>query len=45
MCIRDSDNAAMIAMVAKLKFDRGEFSDLSVTATSRYDIEENFKDF
>ena len=40
-----TDNAAMIAMVAKLKFDRGEFSDLSVTATSRYDIEENFKDF
>ncbi len=33
-----TDNAAMIAMVAKLKFDRGEFSDLSVSATARYDI-------
>ena len=33
----------MIAMVAKLKFDRGEFTDLSVSATSRYDIEESFK--
>ncbi|MBF8455580.1 tRNA (adenosine(37)-N6)-threonylcarbamoyltransferase complex transferase subunit TsaD [Kaistella sp. G5-32] len=38
-----TDNAAMIAMVAKLKFDRGEFADLSVSATSRYDIEESFK--
>ena len=38
-----TDNAAMIAMVAKLKFDRGEFTDLSVSATSRYDIEESFK--
>ncbi|MGZ5210004.1 MAG: tRNA (adenosine(37)-N6)-threonylcarbamoyltransferase complex transferase subunit TsaD [Kaistella sp.] len=37
-----TDNAAMIAMVAKLKFDRGEFSDLSVSATARYDIEESF---
>ena len=37
-----TDNAAMIAMVAKLKFDRGEFADLSVSATSRYDIEESF---
>ena len=36
------DNAAMIAMVAKLKFDRGEFAELSVSATSRYDIEESF---
>ena len=41
-----TDNAAMISMVAKLKFDRGEFADLSVSATSRYDIEESFtKDF
>ena len=39
-----TDNAAMIAMVAKLKFDRGEFTDLSVSATSRYDIEESFKE-
>lgn len=38
-----TDNAAMIAMVAKLKFDRGEFSDLSVSATARYDIEESFR--
>ena len=38
-----TDNAAMIAMVAKLKFDRGEFADLSVSATARYDIEESFK--
>ena len=37
-----TDNAAMIAMVAKLKFDRGEFAELSVSATSRYDIEESF---
>jgi N6-L-threonylcarbamoyladenine synthase len=33
-----TDNAAMIAMVAKLKFDRGEFADLSVSATARYDL-------
>lgn len=38
-----TDNAAMIAMVAKLKFDRGEFAELSVSATARYDIEESFK--
>lgn len=38
-----TDNAAMIAMVAKLKYDRGEFTDLSVSATARYDIEESFK--
>lgn len=38
-----TDNAAMIAMVAKLKYDRGEFSDLSISATARYDIEESFK--
>ncbi|MBH1959152.1 MAG: tRNA (adenosine(37)-N6)-threonylcarbamoyltransferase complex transferase subunit TsaD [Flavobacteriia bacterium] len=37
-----TDNAAMIAMVAKLKYDRGEFADLSVSATARYDIEESF---
>jgi N6-L-threonylcarbamoyladenine synthase len=33
-----TDNAAMIAMVAKLKFDRGEFTDMSATATSKYDL-------
>ena len=38
-----TDNAAMIAMVANLKYDRGEFADLSVSATARYDIEESFK--
>ncbi len=38
-----TDNAAMIAMVAKLKFDKGEFADLSVSATARYDIEESFR--
>lgn len=37
-----TDNAAMIAMVAKLKYGRGEFSDLSVSATARYDLEEDF---
>ncbi len=38
-----TDNAAMIAMVAKLKYERGEFADLSIAATARYDIEEDFK--
>lgn len=33
-----TDNAAMIAMVAKLKFERGEFTDLKAVAVSRYDI-------
>lgn len=37
-----TDNAAMIAMVAKLKYERGEFSDLSVSASARYDLEESF---
>lgn len=37
-----TDNAAMIAMVAKLKYDLGEFADLSISATARYDIEEGF---
>ncbi|MDO5615539.1 MAG: tRNA (adenosine(37)-N6)-threonylcarbamoyltransferase complex transferase subunit TsaD [Cruoricaptor ignavus] len=37
-----TDNAAMIAMVAKLKFDRKEFADLSISATARYDLEEDF---
>lgn len=30
-----TDNAAMIAMVAKLKYDRQEFADLSITASPR----------
>jgi N6-L-threonylcarbamoyladenine synthase len=33
-----TDNAAMIAMVAKLKFERGEFTDLRTGATARYDM-------
>ena len=33
-----TDNAAMIAMVAQLKYERGEFTDLKTTATSRYNI-------
>ena len=33
-----TDNAAMIAMVGKLKYERGEFADLSVAATARYDF-------
>lgn len=37
-----TDNAAMIAMVAKLKFERGEFSDLSVSAAARYDLVTDF---
>lgn len=38
-----TDNAAMIALVGKLKYERGEFADLSVAATARYDMEEVFK--
>lgn len=38
-----TDNAAMIAMVAQLKYERGEFAGLSVAATARYDLEEDFK--
>lgn len=37
-----TDNAAMIAMVAQLKYDRGEFADLSFSAAARYDLLENF---
>lgn len=37
-----TDNAAMIAMVGKLKYDRGEFSGLDVAATARYDLSEVF---
>ncbi len=33
-----TDNAAMIAMVAKLKFDKGEFTDLRTSATAKYDL-------
>ncbi|MEN2435971.1 tRNA (adenosine(37)-N6)-threonylcarbamoyltransferase complex transferase subunit TsaD [Weeksellaceae bacterium A-14] len=34
-----TDNAAMIAMVARLKYERKIFSDLTVAATARYDLE------
>lgn len=37
-----TDNAAMIAMVARLKYDRGEFCDLNITAAARYDLTEIF---
>lgn len=33
-----TDNAAMIAMVAKLKYERGEFTNLQTTATARYEL-------
>ena len=33
-----TDNAAMIAMVARLKYERGEFADLSISATARYEM-------
>jgi len=38
-----TDNAAMIALVGQLKYERGEFADLSVAASARYDMEEVFK--
>ena len=34
-----TDNAAMIAMVAQLKYERGEFAELSISATSRYELD------
>lgn len=33
-----TDNAAMIAMVAKLKYERGEFTDMRISAISKYEI-------
>ncbi|UZT97269.1 tRNA (adenosine(37)-N6)-threonylcarbamoyltransferase complex transferase subunit TsaD [Chryseobacterium fluminis] len=33
-----TDNAAMIAMVAQLKYERGEFTDLRTSATAKYDL-------
>ena len=33
-----TDNAAMIAMVAQLKYEKGEFTDIKTTATARYEI-------
>lgn len=33
-----TDNAAMIAMVAKLKYERGEFTDLKTSASARYEM-------
>lgn len=38
-----TDNAAMIALVAKLKYERGWFADLTITATARYDMIEGLK--
>ena len=38
-----TDNAAMIAMVAQLKYERGEFADLSISATARYDLVHDFE--
>lgn len=37
-----TDNAAMIAMVASLKFERGAFCDLDVSAAARYDLIQDF---
>lgn len=37
-----TDNAAMIAMVAKLKYDRKEYTPLSTSAAARYDLEQDF---
>jgi len=37
-----TDNAAMIAMVAQLKYERGEFAPLTISASARYDIEQDF---
>ncbi|MFB9120055.1 tRNA (adenosine(37)-N6)-threonylcarbamoyltransferase complex transferase subunit TsaD [Bergeyella porcorum] len=37
-----TDNAAMIAMVAQLKYERGLFTDLSISASARYDMEQDF---
>lgn len=33
-----TDNAAMIAMVARLKYERGEFADFNISATARYEF-------
>lgn len=38
-----TDNAAMIAMVAQLKFARKYFADLEVSATARYDFAKDFE--
>lgn len=37
-----TDNAAMIAMVAQLKYERGLFADLSISASARYDMKQDF---
>ena len=34
-----TDNAAMIAMVAQLKYERGEFAEISISATARYELD------
>ena len=38
-----TDNAAMIAMVAKLKLERGEVAPLDITADARYQVMADFK--
>lgn len=38
-----TDNAAMIAMVAKLKYNKKEFVDLSISASARYNLDKDFK--
>lgn len=34
-----TDNAAMIALVAQLKYERGEFTDLKTSALARYELD------
>lgn len=38
-----TDNAAMIAMVAQLKYQRKMFTDLNVSATARYPLEQSLQ--
>ncbi len=38
-----TDNAAMIAMVAQLKYDLGEFAPLDISASARYDLQQDFE--
>lgn len=36
-----TDNAAMIALVAQLKYEKGQFTDLKTTATARYSLDDS----
>ena len=38
-----TDNAAMIGLVAQLKYQQGDFADLSVSAAARYPLEDSLK--